>query len=247
MKTLLISGHKSDIGLVRQNNEDALYTNDRLGVYVLADGMGGHEGGEIASNIVVNTVAKFLSRSIIELQNKNVGQIVHNALHEANEEIILFRKNQFNLMSMATTVVISIFLNDVVNCIHLGDSRAYLYNKDNDLIQLTPDDSLVTEMVKQGMMRKDELKNHSLRNIVTRYLGTVNLTLPEIQQFRVETNDCIMLCSDGLTNMLNDKEIQSILRENISIGPQDVCDLLVDKANAKGGQDNISVIVVQSK
>ena len=243
---MLISGHKSDIGLVRQNNEDALYKNDRLGVYVLADGMGGHEGGEIASNIAVNTVAKILSRSIIELQKKNVGEIVHNALHKANEEIILFRKNQINLMSMATTVVISIFLDDVVNCIHLGDSRAYLY-KDNNLIQLTNDDSLVTEMVKQGRMRKDELQDHSLRNIVTRFLGTVNLTLPEIQQFRVETNDCIMLCSDGLTNMLNDEEIKSILRENISIGPQDVCDLLVDRANAKGGKDNISVIVVQSK
>ena len=243
---MLISGHKSDIGLVRQNNEDALYKNDRLGVYVLADGMGGHEGGEIASNIAVNTVAKILSKSIIELQKKNVGEIVHNALHKANEEIILFRKNQINLMSMATTVVISIFLDDVVNCIHLGDSRAYLY-KDNNLIQLTTDDSLVTEMVKQGRMRKDELQDHSLRNIVTRFLGTVNLTLPEIQQFRVETNDCIMLCSDGLTNMLNDEEIKSILRENISIGPQEVCDLLVDRANAKGGQDNISVIVVQSK
>ena len=247
MKTLLISGHKSDIGLVRQNNEDALYINDRLGIYVLADGMGGHEGGEIASNIAVNTVAKFLSRSVIELQNKNVGQIVHNALQKANEEIILFRKNQINLMSMATTVVISIFLDDVVNCIHLGDSRAYLYKKDNNLIQLTTDDSLVTEMVKQGRMRKDELQNHSLRNIVTRFLGTVNLTLPEIQQFRVETNDCIMLCSDGLTNMLNDEEIKSILRENISIGPQEVCDLLVNRANAKGGQDNISVIVFRSK
>ncbi len=244
---MLISGHKSDIGLVRQNNEDALYTNDRLGVYVLADGMGGHEGGEIASNIAVNTVAKILSRSIIELQKKNVGEIVHNALHKANEEIILFRKNQINLMSMATTVVISIFLDDVVNCIHLGDSRAYLYKKDNNLIQLTTDDSLVTEMVKQGRMRKDELQDHSLRNIVTRFLGTVNLTLPEIQQFRVETNDCIMLCSDGLTNMLNDEEIKSILRENISIGPQEVCDLLVNRANAKGGQDNISVIVVRSK
>ena len=244
---MLISGHKSDIGLVRQNNEDALYKNDRLGVYVLADGMGGHEGGEIASNIAVNTVAKILSRSIIELQKKNVGEVVHNALHKANEEIILFRKNQINLMSMATTVVISIFLDDVVNCIHLGDSRAYLYKKDNNLIQLTTDDSLVTEMVKQGRMRKDELQDHNLRNIVTRFLGTVNLTLPEIQQFRVETNDCIMLCSDGLTNMLNDEEIKSILRENISIGPQEVCDLLVDRANAKGGQDNISVIVVQSK
>ena len=243
---MLISGHKSDIGLVRQNNEDALYINDRLGIYVLADGMGGHEGGEIASNIAVKTVTKILCSSVMELQ-KNFGQIVYNALHEANEEIILFRKNQINLMSMATTVVISIFLDDVVNCIHLGDSRAYLYKKDNHLIQLTTDDSLVMEMVKQGMMRKDDLQNHSLRNIVTRYLGTVNLTIPEIQQFRVETNDCIMLCSDGLTNMLNDKEIQSILRGNISMGPQDVCNLLVDSANAKGGQDNISVIIVQSR
>lgn len=243
---MLISGHKSDIGLVRQNNEDALYINDRLGLYVLADGMGGHEGGEIASNIAVNTVAKILCRSVIEIQKKNVGQIVYDALHEANEEIVLFRKNQISLMSMATTVVISIFIDDFVNCIHLGDSRAYLYKKDNALIQLTTDDSLVMEMVKQGMMRKDELQNH-LRNIVTRYLGTVNLTIPEIQRFRVETNDCIMLCSDGLTNMLNDKEIQSILRGNISMGPQDVCNLLVDSANAKGGQDNISVIVVQSK
>jgi serine/threonine protein phosphatase PrpC len=232
MKLLLISGHKSDIGLVRQNNEDALHINDRLGIYVLADGMGGHEGGEIASNIAVNTVAKILSSSVMELHKKNVGQIVYN---------------QINLMSMATTVVISIFLDDVVNCVHLGDSRAYLYKKDNSLIQLTTDDSLVMEMVKQGMMSKDDLQNHSLRNIVTRYLGTVNLTIPEIQQFRVETNDCIMLCSDGLTNMLNDEEIQSILRGNISMGPQDVCNLLVDSANAKGGQDNISVIVVQSK
>jgi protein phosphatase len=244
---LLISGHKSDIGLVRRNNEDALYINDRLGIYVLADGMGGHEGGEIASNIAVNTIAKILSSSVKVFQKKNIGQIVYDALHEANEEIILFRKNQINLMSMATTIVISIFLDDVTNCINLGDSRAYLYKKDSNLIQLTIDDSLVTELVNQGIMSKDEHQSHSLRNIVTRYLGTVNLTIPEIQQFRVETNDCIMLCSDGLTNMLNDKEIQSILRGNISMGPQHVCNLLVDTANAKGGQDNISVIVVQMK
>jgi protein phosphatase len=209
--------------------------------------MGGHEGGEIASNIAVNTVAKILSSSVKVFQKKNIGQIVYDALHEANEEIILFRKNQINLMSMATTIVISIFLDDVTNCINLGDSRAYLYKKDSNLIQLTIDDSLVTELVNQGIMSKDEHQSHSLRNIVTRYLGTVNLTIPEIQQFRVETNDCIMLCSDGLTNMLNDKEIQSILRGNISMGPQHVCNLLVDSANAKGGQDNISVIVVQMK
>ena len=107
---MLISGHKSDIGLVRQNNEDALYINDRLGIYVLADGMGGHEGGEIASNIAVNTVAKILSSSVMELQKKNVGQIVYNALHEANEEIILFRKNQIKpKSSKAASLIMFLF------------------------------------------------------------------------------------------------------------------------------------------
>ncbi|HET8847904.1 MAG TPA: protein phosphatase 2C domain-containing protein [Nitrososphaeraceae archaeon] len=244
---MLISGHKSDRGLVRENNEDALYANDELGVYILADGMGGHQGGEIASNIAVNTIAKIISRSVGEPKRKNVEEIVYTALHEANEEIILLRKNDINLMNMATTIIISLFVDDVVNYIHLGDSRTYLYKKDDNLIQLTTDDSLVMEMVKQGIIKKDEIRIHSLRNIVTRYLGEARLSIPEVHKCTIGANDCIILCSDGLTNMLDDKEIRSILRSNISMGPQVVCNLLVESANMKGGEDNISVIIVQYK
>ena len=244
---MLISGHKSDKGLVRENNEDALYTNDKLGVYILADGMGGHEGGEIASNIAVNTIAKILSWSVRVSQKKNIEEIVYSALHKANEEIILLGKNDINLINMATTIVISIFVDDVVNYIHLGDSRIYLYKKDDNLTQLTTDNSLVMEMVKQGIIRKEEVRMHSLRNIVTRYLGGAKLSIPEVHKCAIGANDCIMLCSDGLTNMLDDKEILSILKSNISMGPQVVCNLLVESANMKGGEDNISVIIVQYK
>jgi PPM family protein phosphatase len=244
---LFVSGHKSDKGLLRENNEDSVYVNDKVGVYVLADGMGGHEGGEMASNIAVNTIAKILYSTYAERQKKNFRQIVHKALQQANEEIILFRKRDINLANMGTTVVISIFLDEVFYYTHLGDSRAYLYKKEESLIQLTTDDSLVMEMVKQGMISKDEVRTHNLRHIVTRYLGTPELVLPELQHCATEVNDCVILCSDGLTNMLSDKEIFSLLRGNISSGPQSVCNALVDKANTNGGDDNISVIVIQNK
>lgn len=243
---LLVSGHKSDKGLLRENNEDAIYVNDKAGVYVLADGMGGHKGGEMASNIAVNTITKILCSSLSDRQ-KNNFQLLHKALQEANEEIILFRKRDINLANMATTVVISIRLDEVFYYTHLGDSRAYLYKKEASLIQLTTDDSLVMEMVKQGMISKDELRTHNLRHIVTRYLGTAELVPPELHHCDTGINDCIILCSDGLTNMLSDNEILSILRSNISKGPQNVCDVLVDKANTNGGDDNISVIVIQNK
>ena len=244
---LLVSGHKSDKGLLRENNEDAIYVNDKAGVYVLADGMGGHEGGEMASNIAVSTIAKILYFSLEDRQKKNFQQVVQKALQEANEEIILFRKRDINLANMGTTVVISVRHDEVFYYTHLGDSRAYLYKKEDSLIQLTTDDSLVMEMVKQGMISKYELRTHNLRNIVTRYLGTAELVLPELHHCDTGINDCIILCSDGLTNMLSDNEILSILRSNISKGPQNVCDVLVDKANTNGGDDNISVIVIQNK
>ena len=244
---MLISGHKSDKGLVRENNEDALYVNDNVGVYVLADGMGGHEGGEIASNIAVNAIAKNLSCSIMISQKKTLEDLLCNALCRANDAIISYRKNHIELMDMATTVVILTLRDNTANYVHLGDSRAYLFRKNDTLLQLTTDDSLVMEMVKQGLISKDYSRRHSLSNIVTRYVGTANLAIPEIHQCEVETNDSIMLCSDGLTNMLTEEEIKSILSRNNSMGPQDICNLLVDSANKNGGEDNISVIVIQNK
>jgi len=245
---LLVSGSKSDRGLLRENNEDSFYVNDKLGVYVLADGMGGHDGGEIASNIVVQTLGKNISLSLQHRKEDNIEHIVNKALYEANEEIILLKKEHIELMNMGTTVVLSVFFDDIAYYSHLGDSRAYLYNKEEDkLLQLTTDDSLVTEMVKRGNISKDQLRTHYLRNIVTRYLGMNDLALHDIRNCDFGKGDCILLCSDGLTSMIDEREIIAILNASIAMGPQYACDSLVYEANNNGGHDNITVIVIQNK
>jgi serine/threonine protein phosphatase PrpC len=245
---LLVSGSKSDRGLIRENNEDSFYVNDKLGVYVLADGMGGHDGGEIASNIVVQTLGKNLSISLQHRQENDIEQIMNKALYEANEEIILLKKKHIELMNMGTTVVLLVFFDDIAYYSHLGDSRAYHYSKEEDkLLQLTTDDSLVMEMVKRGEISKDQLRTHSLRNIVTRYLGMSDLALHDIRHCDFGKRDCIILCSDGLTSMIDERDILATLNANIAMGPQYACDSLVYEANNNGGHDNITVIVIQNK
>jgi len=245
---LLVSGSKSDRGLLRENNEDSFYVNDKLGVYVLADGLGGHDGGEIASNIVVQTLGKNLSISLQHRQEIDIEQIVNKALYEANEEIILLKKEHIELMNMGTTVVLLVFFDDIAYYSHLGDSRAYHYSKEEDkLLQLTTDDSLVMEMVKRGEISKDQLRTHSLRNIVTRYLGMSDLALHDIRHCDFGKRDCIILCSDGLTSMIDERDILATLNANIAMGPQYACDSLVYEANYNGGHDNITVIVIQNK
>lgn len=245
---MLVSGSKSDRGLLRENNEDSFYVNDMLGVYVLADGMGGHDGGEIASNLVVQTLGKNLSISLQHRQENDIEQIVNKALYKANEEIILLKKEHTELMNMGTTVVMLVFFNDIAYYSYLGDSRAYHYNKEEDkLLQLTTDDSLVMEMVKRGEISKDQLRTHYLRNIVTRYLGMNDLVLHNIRQCDFGKGDCILLCSDGLTSMIEERDILAILNANIALGPQYACDSLVYEANNNGGHDNITVILIQHK
>jgi PPM family protein phosphatase len=244
--TLRLSGYKSHRGLCRENNEDSFFVDDKLGVYVIADGMGGHDGGEVASSIAVNTLGRFFSKYLGNGEQKLIPQIIHKALQEANDDIIVLRRRRIKLSNMGTTVVVSIFFNDLVYYTHLGDSRAYLYNDKGKLTQLTTDDSLVTEMVKQGMINENEVRTHNLKNIVTRYLGATPLILPEVQSCNIGAGDCILLCSDGLTNMLDEKEMLSTLTQNVSVGPQSICDNLVDQANKNGGYDNITVIAIQS-
>ncbi len=244
---MLISGNKSDRGLLRENNEDSLFVNDKVGVYIVADGMGGHNGGEIASSIAVNTLGNALSQGLEVNRDSDISSITQKALQEANNEIILRKKNHVELMNMGTTLVLSIFFNHIFYISNLGDSRAYLYKKESKLIQLTCDDSLVMEMVKSGMITEVEAKTHNLKHIVTKYLGAENFAVPKIQECHVEQGDWMILCSDGLTNLLEDEEIESAIRENISKGPQTACNILVDNANRKGGDDNITVIIIQNK
>ena len=245
---MLVSGSKSDRGLIRANNEDSFYVNDKLGVYVLADGMGGHYGGEIASNKAVQTLRKNISSLLQRRQELKIEHIVDTSLRKTNEELTRMKKQNFELMNMGTTVVLSVFIDDLVYYSHLGDSRAYHYNKEqNKLLQLTIDDSLIMEMVKRGMINKDQLRIHSLRNVVTRYLGMNDLVLHETLHCNFRKEDCILLCSDGLTNMINEQDILSLLNESISMGLQYACDALICEANNNGGHDNTTVILIQNK
>ena len=245
---MLVSGSKSDKGLIRANNEDSFYVNDKLGVYVLADGMGGHYGGEIASNMAVQTLGKNISSLLQHRQELKIEHIVDTSIRKTNEELTRMKKENFKLMNMGTTVVLSVFIDDLVYYSHLGDSRAYHYNKEqNRLLQLTIDDSLVMEMVKRGMINKDHLRTHSLRNIVTRYLGMNDLELHETFHCNFRKEDCILLCSDGLTNMIDEQDILSLLNESISMGLQYACDTLICEANNNGGHDNTTVILIQNK
>jgi protein phosphatase len=245
---LLVSGSKSNRGLIRANNEDSFYVNDKLGVYVLADGMGGHYGGEIASNMAVQTLGKNISSLFQHRQELKIEHIVDTSIRKTNEELTRMKKENFKLMNMGTTVVLSVFIDVLVYYSHLGDSRAYHYNKkQNRLLQLTIDDSLAMEMVKRGTISKDQLRTHSLRNIVTRYLGMNELELHKTLHCNIRKEDCILLCSDGLTNMINEQDILSLLNESISMGLQYACDTLICEANNNGGHDNTTVILIQNK
>jgi len=129
---LLVSGSKSDRGLIRANNEDSFYVNDKLGVYVLADGMGGHYGGEIASNMAVQTLGKNISSLFQHRQELKIEHIMDTSIRKTNEELTRMKKENFKLMNMGTTVVLSVFIDDLVYYSHLGDSRAYHYNKEQN-------------------------------------------------------------------------------------------------------------------
>ena len=129
---MLVSGSKSDKGLIRANNEDSFYVNDKLGVYVLADGMGGHYGGEIASNMAVQTLGKNISSLFQHRQELKIEHIVDTSIRKTNEELTRMKKENFKLMNMGTTVVLSVFIDDLVYYSHLGDSRAYHYNKEQN-------------------------------------------------------------------------------------------------------------------
>ena len=129
---MLVSGSKSDRGLIRANNEDSFYVNDKLGVYVLADGMGGHYGGEIASNMAVQTLGKNISSLFQHRQELKIEHIMDTSIRKTNEELTRMKKENFKLMNMGTTVVLSVFIDDLVYYSHLGDSRAYHYNKEQN-------------------------------------------------------------------------------------------------------------------
>ena len=239
----------TDEGLVRDHNEDYISWVAESGLVILADGMGGHNAGEVASELAVTSVTdaleEVLSPDIKDSCNLNFNEVVNDAVEFANEEINLHAKSHPECNGMGTTIVMALFHNDSVILASVGDSRIYRFRK-GELKQVTTDHSLVQEMIDNGYMSEEEAQNSTNRNLITRALGIAEEVKVDVTKNDIEKDDIYLLCSDGLSDMITDELIFSTLvktRQDLQRGSEE----LVRLAKEHGGHDNVSVILAMCK
>ncbi len=247
---LIIQG-LSDVGLVRGHNEDKIAWDENLGLVLLADGMGGHNAGEVASELAVNRIIDSLRGVLISDIEKVVDRCaaVHEAIQHANNEIVQVAQERSECAGMGTTIVLSLFYNDSVIFAHVGDSRIYRYRND-ELTQITTDHSLVQEMVDNGYISEQEALTSASRNLITRALGIADTVEVDVIESDCRIDDLYLLCSDGLTDLVTDEEIAVIFEQHdhgdgySASTLESIATSLVSSANEKGGKDNISTVLV---
>jgi len=238
---------RSEIGLVRTMNQDAFVTLDRLGIWAVADGMGGHVGGEIAAQIAVTTVQAHAASSTESLRRgtRPPTELLTDMILKAHEAILQRAKSESRLNGMGTTLVLLAIVPSpapTAYIAHAGDSRAYRF-RSGTLTTLTRDHTLIEQYLSRGILTEATAKTHPERHVLTRALGMLSPLKPTVSSFPMEQDDRILLCSDGLTKMLDDDQIESIFSET-SGAPAHTCDRLIDAALTRGGEDNVTVVVV---
>lgn len=236
----------SDVGRRRESNEDDLLLAPELGLFAVADGMGGHAAGEIASRLAIETIQEARQRN--GGADPRVGADaaaawLRDTFTEANRRICDSIRVHEERRGMGTTVVALVQTGDGAVVGHVGDSRVYLL-RGRTLHRLTSDHSWVNEQVKLGLMSDEAAQRHPMRNIVTRALGSREDVLVDVASTPLEPNDVFVLCSDGLNTMLSDDEIQEHVAEHRD-DPEAACRALVAAANQRGGDDNVTVVVVR--
>ena len=233
----------TDVGRVRRVNQDYIFCSmmpvGKLpNLFIVADGMGGHKAGDTASRFTVETIKTLIEQS----QEKDAISVINDSVKMVNSLLLQKASESEDYYGMGTTLVIATIYDNVLRVANVGDSRLYVID-DNDITQITRDHSLVEEMVLAGQLSKSEARTHARKNVITRAIGGEEQVEPEMFSIDIKENSKILMCSDGLTNMLEDAEILSIVRNNDNI--EDAARLLIDRANENGGKDNISVIIVE--
>lgn len=230
---------RSDPGNRRPNNEDAYLVRPELRFAVLADGMGGAAAGEIAGNIFVETILEVFLDSA-RFPAEKVHEFMQNAFHLANERILADARAHPQRQGMGCTAEVIAFHDQGYVVGHVGDSRTYLFRRGR-LRQLTVDHSLVQQQVEQGLITPDQARKHPLRHVILRAVGTSRTLALDLLKGEVYPADIFLLCSDGLTDMIEDASIASVLSSDLTL--QEKVDSLVDMAKSAGGFDNITVIL----
>jgi len=236
---------RTDQGRARDNNEDSIAFEEHAKVAVLADGMGGYNAGEIASGMATAFVKSELSRWILEAgstaQAKEVRRAMEICVDNANMAIYNSANSNSAYAGMGTTLVVGVFKDDRLFLGHIGDSRCYRLRA-GILSQITKDHSLLQEQIDAGLISPEQAANSSIKNLVTRALGVEDMVMLDVNEHVVEPGDLYLMCSDGLSDMVNDELIARIISEESGLDQK--TGLLISTANENGGRDNISVLMV---
>lgn len=232
----------TDIGKKRQLNQDYVYTSEMAvgnlpNVFIVADGMGGHNAGDYASKYTVETIVKEIALS----KDIDPIKIIKDAIGIANEHIRQKAEEDTRLYGMGTTLVVATYEENLLQVANVGDSRLYVVN--DRITQITRDHSLVEEMIRMGGIDRESAKKHPDKNIITRAIGASETVNVDFFTVELQRGDIVLMCSDGLTNMLEDEEIRMILN-----GQRDIVEKaeeLVKAANNNGGKDNIAVVLIE--
>ena len=238
---------RTDVGIVRQSNQDFVFASDEPvgalpNLYIVADGMGGHNAGDFASRFCVEKFVELLKSG--DQHPYSILTLIEDALRETNEQLIFRAGESPELEGMGTTFVMCTIDPDtgIMHVANIGDSRLYVMG--DEIQQITEDHSLVAEMVRDGEIKKDEARFHPKKNIVTRAMSAVGVVIPDFFEVQLKPGDIVMLCSDGLSNMIGDADIQYIINDSRQ-SLEDTGIRLVQKANDNGGKDNISVVLAR--
>lgn len=234
----------TDIGKARDMNQDCYYVpenNSQLKLYILADGMGGYKGGEIASKLAVNATKSYIESNFEQIQQdkENILKLIKSAIEYANMVVYEKSKENKELEGMGTTLEVCLIYNNKAYIGHVGDSRIYRIRKDI-IRKLTQDHSYVAKLVKDGTITKEEAYYHPKKNMLTRALGCTSYVEPDVMIKGFLKEDIIVITSDGLTNMIKDEEIYAHIQQDI----QNASKNLINTANELGGYDNITVIIL---
>ena len=235
---------KSDVGKAREMNQDYFFVSkpeDEIKLFILADGMGGYNGGEVASSLATQSVKSYILNNFnkIEHDKETILKLIKNAVEYANMVVYEKSKNEKELEGMGTTIEVCLIYNNKVYIGHVGDSRVYRLRKEF-FRKLTKDHSYVEQLVEDGTISKEEAYNHPKKNMLTKALGCTAFVEPDCLVKGFLKGDILLMSSDGLTNMIKDEEIYNIIKNN----PETAVDELIEKANNIGGYDNITVIII---
>ena len=237
---------KSDVGKIREMNQDYYYISnslDEIQLYMLADGMGGYNGGEIASKLAIQSAKNYIENNFktIEKDKDSIIQLLASSMEYANMVVYEKSKENKELEGMGTTLEIVLIYNNKAYIGHIGDSRIYRIRK-SFIRKLTQDHSYVQKLVKDGQITQEQAEHHPKKNMLMKALGCNAFVEPDVMVKGFLKDDIIVMSSDGLTNLVNQEEIYNHAKENIELATKE----LVDMANERGGYDNITVVVIKN-